>query len=659
MHSLSSILSDRPVVRALSWLVFFAVGLPLVLLAIIFLLQLELNLTASKKAVAGLADWVIDGEVQIDGDVYLALGGNPALTLSGLRVAKRDGNTTAVYTAERLFVRANLGALFGGRVKAVDLVLTDAEATVARLSGDEGMFPADRWANFASVLKRRRLIPDRMNIEVTNTRIFFADERRGAASNLRLVSGKAARSAPDLPLELYLTGTWNDLPLNLSGSMRASPDAAEQDEGQSSIAMQFLGVDAKVSGKIGGSSADEPLLDLGLEAQSKDLSAWRRVLGMQSLPVQQANLQARLKSDGGQLTLEKINAGLDRTTISGDLSLQAGWHRPLLNAKLRVSDLDAGKWRRSLMSRSGGAGADVFEWLASLPVPAPLDATVSVEGSNILQSSGRKRNLTIDFILDDQTFELAVVEGQVAKAGFEALLQKKRRDGGFDHRFVLRDPKIDLAALVTGSKLDGKIEGDMATNVELNSRGISAGEIRSALNGRVDLLMGAGKGDVAALDQLVGGLTQAAGEVFSEKSKLAVINCAAVDATLHGGMMTINLGLVDTDYSTVLVSGKANLANGMLDLDVIPRKKALSLSVAPEVFITGSLQEPRYEIKKGSLLLSLGELIANVAYPDSLLVGVLDEVAGQNPCVKMLTNDKPAAGDPADTKRVEGIPETD
>jgi hypothetical protein len=37
MHSLSSILSDRPVVRALSWLVFFAVGLPLVLLAIIFI----------------------------------------------------------------------------------------------------------------------------------------------------------------------------------------------------------------------------------------------------------------------------------------------------------------------------------------------------------------------------------------------------------------------------------------------------------------------------------------------------------------------------------------------------------------------------------------------------------------------------------------------
>jgi hypothetical protein len=58
------------------------------------LLQVELNLTASKKAVAGLADWVIDGEVQIDGDVYLALGGNPALTLSGLRVGKRDGNTT-------------------------------------------------------------------------------------------------------------------------------------------------------------------------------------------------------------------------------------------------------------------------------------------------------------------------------------------------------------------------------------------------------------------------------------------------------------------------------------------------------------------------------------------------------------------------------------
>jgi hypothetical protein len=375
---------------------------------------------------------------------------------------------------------------------------------------------------------------------------------------------------------------------------------------------------------------------------------------MKSLPVQQAELRARLKSDGGQLMLEAIDIGLDRTRIGGDLSLQAGGQRPRLDAQLRVSDLDAGKWRRSLMSRRGGSGPGMFEWLEALPVPGPLDAKVSVEGSSILQPTGRKRNLTIEFRLDEQVFELAVTEPQAAKSGFEALLQKKRRDGGFDHGFVLRDPKVDLAALVTGSKLDGMIEGHMATSVELDSRGTTAGEIRSALNGRVDLLMGAGKGNVVALDQLAGGLTRAVGEVFTEKSKLAVINCAALDATLNSGMITIKLGLVDTGYSTVLVSGKANLVDGTLDLDVKPRKKSLSLSVVPEVFITGSMQEPMYEIKKGSLLMSLGELVANVVYPQSLLVGVFHEVAAQNPCVMMLTGEKATPG-----KQVQELPASD
>jgi uncharacterized protein involved in outer membrane biogenesis len=219
---------------------------------------------------------------------------------------------------------------------------------------------------------------------------------------------------------------------------------------------------------------------------------------------------------------------------------------------------------------------------------------------------------------------------------------------------MLRDPKIDLAALASGSGLDGKIEGDMATQVEMHSSGTNAGEIRSALNGRVDLLMGAGKANVGALDKWVGGLTQAVGAVFTEKSDLAVVNCSALDATLEGGVATIKLGLVDTSYSTVLITGNVDLVRGHIDLDLKPRKKGLSLSVAPDVLITGSLQQPSYEIKKGSLLVSLSEFVTNVVYPQSLLVGVFaDQVAG-NPCVKMLTGEKPTA-----TRQAEETPAGD
>jgi hypothetical protein len=53
---------------------------------------------------------------------------------------------------------------------------------------------------------------------------------------------------------------------------------------------------------------------------------------------------------------------------------------------------------------------------------------------------------------------------------------------------------------------------------------------------------------------------------------------------------------------------------------------------------------PEFIIEEGSLVLSLGQFIANVAYPPALLVGVFDEAARQNPCVAMLTGeDSPTA----------------
>jgi hypothetical protein len=58
-------------------------------------------------------------------------------------------------------------------------------------------------------------------------------------------------------------------------------------------------------------------------------------------------------------------------------------------------------------------------------------------------------------------------------------------------------------------------------------------------------------------------------------------------------------------------------------------------------------------IEKGSLFLSLGQLIANVAYPPALLVGVFDEAARRVSCVAMLagkerSSAQPAVGQPSD-----------
>jgi hypothetical protein len=55
------------------------------------------------------------------------------------------------------------------------------------------------------------------------------------------------------------------------------------------------------------------------------------------------------------------------------------------------------------------------------------------------------------------------------------------------------------------------------------------------------------------------------------------------------------------------------------------------------VQITGSASNPKYDIQKGSLILSLGELITNIADPPTLRVGAFGEAVCANPCVVMLS----------------------
>jgi uncharacterized protein involved in outer membrane biogenesis len=642
-----SIIAGRPVLA----LVLLAIGLPAMLIVLLFVLQVELDLTSSRASVAGLAGRALDREVQIDGDVQLLLGGKPRLKLSGLRLPEMTGGDGNTLTVDSLHVQVNLGALVGARLRFIELSVAGAliRSTVGDL--DPGASTAEAGPQLEALLDSQPFFPDEMRIELADIQVELVDKRTGAASKLLLAAGSGSRSAGSSPLELELTGSWNDLPLRVNGSTQPSQKAGEWQQHLATLTMQFLGVDANLSGGVGSGPNNELLLDMAVQAQATDLSAWRGVLGLATLPVNQARLNARIRSDHGSLLLEGIDVSLDRSRINGVLSLRPGGQRPVLKAQLQVADLDMEKWRRSLQSRGSAGRGDVFDLLAGMPVPAALDVGISVYGTNILQPTGHRSDLRLDFSLDERALALDLAEPGTDAAAFKAAFRKARREGGFDYLFELRHPDIDIAALVSGTQLDGRIKGNLATSVELSSTGSSAGEIRAGLNGRVNLLMGAGRADVAVLDQLVGGLTEAVGSVFSEESKLAVVNCAALDATLDGGTVTIDLGLVDTSFSTTLVSGGVSLTTGGLDLNVIPRKKSLSLGVAPEVSINGSLREPTYDIKTGSLASSLGEFIANVAYPQSLLLGVFEEVAGDNPCVKMVTDKKPATTKPATVKQ--------
>jgi uncharacterized protein involved in outer membrane biogenesis len=617
--------------------------LPVLFVGVLILAQAELDLAPYRDTISRWASTILDHKVVIDGELRIALGMQPSLALSRLRVfeAEAEDDSAMLVKAEQLFARVNLGMLFGRRLQVIELKLAGGELNM-RINPTDRSRPgmSDSDTDIEALLLDAALIPDQAHIEITDSRTRYEDPERGIHWLLELATAHMVLKDASTPLELAVTGVWNDLPLEVSANIRPSGDGTAAAGELVALTAQALDAEVKAEGVVTDFGLSTRHFELEVEARTGELSRWRKIFGDAVPAVQQASLHGHV-SDGGEiLQLANLAVRLERASVSGDLSLHHSGARPAIEGSLQVTDLDTRMWLRS-----DPAGKEVsvesqvspLEQLARFPLPWLVDARVAITGRNITLLNGQRRSVAGNLSLDEHALRLEIEELDSGNTPLKALLHKDNSHGVPTYAMKLKDPDLDLAALVADSDLAGQVEGDIQVDVDLRSRGASADAIRAALEGHVRMLMGAGKANVQALDHLVGGLTAAVGQVIAEKSKLAVVNCAITDVKFATGVGGIELGLIDTEYSTVLVDGNFDLGKQTLDLMVTPRKKAFSLSVAPQVQITGSTSNPQYVIEKGSLFLSLGEFITNIAYPPTLLVGAFGEVATTNPCVEMLS----------------------
>jgi hypothetical protein len=166
-------------------------------------------------------------------------------------------------------------------------------------------------------------------------------------------------------------------------------------------------------------------------------------------------------------------------------------------------------------------------------------------------------------------------------------------------------------------------------------------QLMATLNGHVNLLAEHGSADakmLEVLDKFVGGLSAMFGSIFTEQSSKTSINCAICDMKIQNGVLTPQLAVLDTEYSTVFAGGQVDLKNERLDIKVSPEAKGVTLSVAVPVRLYGRLSKPDIEIEKTGALIKTGQLWATVAYPPAALVKFSDLGGGkQNPCVSMVT----------------------
>ena len=412
------------------------------------------------------------------------------------------------------------------------------------------------------------------------------------------------------------------------------------------LALRALGVSARVNGAV-ADPYNLDGLDLGIEAHADNLNGLRQVFGQAVPTVGKTVLSTRASMQQSKLRLSKLQLGLGNGRIAGWLVVDTSASIPDLQADLTFSDLNVDKLLPApdkpdgTKTKSATSTADdkifsdeplPFESLSQVNVKATLRANNLVQGGRRIKAAEIKIDLSSGK-LTASLLKLASVQGELE--GELVIDASSKATPGVTIK--LKAPQIEIGELLAASGGSAALEGPLAADIFLQGQGNSVAQLMATLDGHVNVLMENGSADAEALDIFVGGLSALVGTMFADQSSKTTINCAISDLTFKQGILTPQLAVLDTQYSTVFAEGQVDLKQEQLDIKVSPQAKGVTLSVAFPVRLHGKLSKPGVEVEKTGALLKAGELWATVAYPPAALVKFTDLGDGkQNPCVNMV-----------------------
>ena len=192
----------------------------------------------------------------------------------------------------------------------------------------------------------------------------------------------------------------------------------------------------------------------------------------------------------------------------------------------------------------------------------------------------------------------------------------------------------------------GEMNGDGA----LTAVGNSMAALAAASNGEVKLIVTDGTISSTLLEEA--GLNVAnivVAKLFGQKD--VRINCGASDFIATDGVWDSRFFALDTDDAIITTTGKINLKNEQMDLDVRPRTKGFRIiSLRSPLYVKGTFKKPDVGVNAMSLAVRGGVAIGLglIAPPAALLALLSPSHNVDLPCTKILGQlDKPSQAPPA------------
>lgn len=579
----------------------------------------------------------LDRRFEIRGDLDLSpqlLALEPRLRVEGLRLANPDwAGAEPMVAVERLEVSLSLLDLLRGDIVLPVLHVQAPRIELRRLRDGTANW---QFGDDAPPGAREPLeLPRVDDLRVTDGTLLVADEVRPLNASGSFGAEQDPQAEPVRRTQLQLDGTVNEGPLELRAFGEELRGLAAGEPYRLGAELRAGATRMTLDGHL-----EQPLALEGLRAdlqlEGPNLGELYRLLGVALPDTPPYQLEGQLYRAGTEVGFSDFRGTVGDSDLSGDLLVELGAERPLLEARLRSKLLDfddlaplvgAPPDTDEAVSADQQAQAQRLETEQRL-LPASeldlsrmraMDARVRYTAEAVKAPGLPLRGLELELSLDDALLELKPLNFELPQGDFESTISIDARQMPAVSQLDVRVINLDTAQLMEEAGVAGALSGALSARLEIEARGNSPRAAAAASNGR--LVLGMDDGEVRHLFvELVGlDVGDALGIVVEGEDRLPV-RCAVAAVDVTDGVAGIETFVIDTADSVVVAEGSVDLGEETLDLVIKARPKDPSLlSARTPITLGGRLRAPQVGLEAGQLAIkalaatALGTLLTPAA----------------------------------------------
>ena len=613
-------------------------------------------------------------ELVIVGDFDLEISFSPSIVADNVTFQNAGwGSRPQMLKLGHVDAEVALFPMLFGEIKVKRLILVDLD--ILAETNEDGL------GNWRFGEKETRgdgggELPVIADMRIENALLRFQDGQTGERHVVMISHGEGSSDEAD-GVAFALEGIWNNSPVNMVGSLGAGDSNVPV-----ALTLEMFGANIEINGSVGDPKEFENF-DLDIRIAGERFSDLNMVAGSFP-PIGPYTVRTRLRDAGGDSYIfDSFQARLADSDVAGTITLSTG-DRPRVTAELTSSklDLDALLAKNQSAGQAVAGAADAGEaggaprqaagprrifsdapWdLAALDA---ADADVSLTVADLRYGGLAMRDAVLGLKLDHGVLKIDPLRAGLADGAINGKLELHSRAQPVKLRLALHLRDVDLAAIKPLFDLSEVVNGPLDLDVSLAGQGRTAHEIAASLNGRIDLVIGAGAIPNAYVDLIAADLLRFI-VPGSEGGDGARLNCFVARFAVRDGVAISEALLLDTALTTTAGKGSIDFGREVAELTIVPRPKDPALfSLAIPLLIDGPLLDLSYNLKKEEALLGLaGAVLGTVLLgPFGVLIPLVSAGTGdENPCLTALArpvgNAKPAPTAPTTPERaVKGVVE--